>query len=426
MVRSRAEKEQLAEIIQQLEEVERRKAVLDEEAGNTEHKRRFLCQNPFKKCNVIQLIRTERKLRRRKREAEVLLHLQEIESLKAELGEAISDETGYGQFLATRSQKKFKNPFKNYVMNRQIKAEKKRARRIREAEVRKQLQDIELAKAEYAKAELAEPELAEDISGEAVHYERYRHKKPRKKCTNLCKNYNFNRQVKAEKKQARRKEEEQMRQRLRDIELANNAVRFRDEPESEEITETPYEHLKEKQKPYVKRKRLKCCKKSKHKKVTELNSDSDILFGNYEPMREEEIIETKVQRSKPEYEEKPVRKYYDTSDDYETYKPRKIKRVTKIKNVPDDNTEIYEAKTAKRVVHFMPELDNRPLVFKCKNKKCKHLYCIKQRHDLEYDSTSKLTRKQRKILNRRMSVICEKRYFKKIINGSHCPTARQG
>lgn len=447
MIRPRTERERLAGLLEQLEDAERRKAELGEEISrdigygpHIHEKRRKRFKNPFKKCIAARHAKKEKKRGRRRREAEMLQQLQDIGSRKADLGEIISQETGYGQYLHKKSRKRrCFNPFMKYLIKRQIKAEKEQARRRIEGEVRQQLREIQLAKAELARAELAKTELAElamaelgeEISVEPD-YEQHRYKKRCKLCANPFKKYAIKRKIKAEKKWARRQREAEMRQQLRDMPLTKTEIRFRDEPEYDEVSEIPYETRKKK-----KKKRLKCrkcwLKKAKHKQVTELYSDSDIEFDKYAPTQEEEFIETKVERSEPEYEEEPLTEYYG-SDDYEIYEPKRVKKIKKIKTkkikkpkvkrekrslrkyldtLLNDDDEIYEAKRKERVINMQPHLvTNRPMIFKCNNKKCKHLYCIKKRNDIEYDDTKKLTRKERKLLKRRISVVIEKRYFK--------------
>lgn len=309
-MRVRAERNRLAELKEQLEEMKRRKAELRgelcHEIGCAEYvKPRKTFKNPFKKCAVFRRMRAAKKLARYKRQAKHQ-HLQDIETVKAKLGEGISDETGYGQYLNTRPHKQYTNPFKKYVINRQIKKEKKRERRKRKAELRQHLRDIECAKAEQARAEYARAELARAELAKA----------------------------------------EYARAELQKTEL------------SEDISDdTVYEQYR--------------YKKKKNKKLKK----------------------AKLKRNK-----QPVINYSDT--------------------VLDKDVDIYEAKTGQGVINIIPCKDrNTHMIFKCNNKKCRHLYCINKRHDIEY-CTKKLSRKQQKVMKRQkrncMAMISDKRYFRKL------------
>lgn len=467
MVRPRTERERLAGLVEQFEEAKLRKAEFGEEIsrdtgyGYIRKKRSKRLKNPFEKCLAARQAQAEKKHGRRKREAEVLQQLEDLEAIKAEFGEAISPSTDYEQYIPTTIYKKPRkrrclNPFMKYMIKRQIKAEKEQARRQIEAKLRQQLRDIELAKAEITRAELAKAELAELAKaelGEEINvetdYVQYRRKKRCKLCKNPFKKYVNKLKIKADKKRARRQREAEMRQQLRDMPLIKTELRFREEPELEEYSEMPYETRKTK-----KRKRfkcIKCFKKPKHKEVTESYSDYDVDYDEYAPTQEE-FIKTKVERSKPEYKEEPLTEYYGTNDDYEPYEPKRVKKIkkrkrkkvkkakkvkkTKVKrkkrpfikysdSLLDEDDEIYEGEIINRKIR--PLFDkNKPMIFKCNNKKCKHLYCIKKRHDIEYDETRKLTKKERKILQRRICAVIDKRYFNKIMNESHYPTAKHG
>lgn len=308
-----------------------------------------------------------------------------------EFGEEISDETGHGQNLDRSPYRQYKNPFKKFIICRQIKSENKQSQLKREADVLQHPQDIESIIAE----------LDEDISHETGYgqnlgnlYTPYK---------NPFKIFVNNRQIKAEKKKRRKREE--MRQQLQDKEFKKVDLRLRHEKEFEII-----KMEKENENRYENKKNNSLFKKSKHKKINKLRSD-DISFENYVPPNEEQITETKIVRTKPEYEKKPMAKYYGTRSDFELNESKEVKNIKKVqktklkrkikpspkhKNLPfDDDDKMYDAETKKEVKILNPKLtEQSSIIYDCKNNKCKNTYCIKKLFDYECNNTRKLARNE--------------------------------
>lgn len=159
----------------------------------------------------------------------------------------------------------------------------------------------------------------------------------------------------------------------------------------------------------------------KHKPVTTSSSDSDCTeFSKYQPIKEQQIIKTIVQRASPK--QKPFVEFCCSKGNYELCEPKikKVKRKKgkrKKKRLPkhacqifDNDDDIYEASMG----YYKP----------CNKKMCTQIYRINERHDIECDNRRKLTRNEKQLLKRQMCLAPNKRYFKIFMNESHCPTAK--
>lgn len=470
MVRTRTEGQRLADLLEILQKYEECKAVLDEELSNETVSKQYTyekcpskrCKNPFEKC----FIRAEQKRIRRQREAEVLQHLQNIERIKADLGDEICDETGYGQNLNCKPCKQYTNPFKKYGINRQIKAEKKRAQCKREAEELKQLQDIERAKSESARAELARAELARAKFAKAgvcnlelckkFGYKQCRCRKPPKRYTNPFKKPVYEEtpdteicKLKRVKKGKKVKKTKLPHEYYRDnYEICEpervNKIKKTNPPS--EYYRNDYEICEPKRVKKIKKTKLPCtfhrddyeiCEPERVTKNKKTKLPCEHHRKRYEICKPKRVKKTKKTRLPCEY----------YNDDYEICKPNRIEKIKRTK-LPCEyyrgDYEIYEPKIVRKITKIKLKRKKKPLI-KCtnedndkiceanantpmifNNKRCKHLYCFNKQQELECVITRKLRRKENKILQKQLCVTVEQRYFKKIMNEYHYPTAGHG